>query len=150
MNLLRENVAMMAVVSTKAVRRLAGMAAAVLVAGAAVAARPEVMRAEPAAAAFHLHLLRSTPAADSTVTSPARVQLWFSESPELAVTSVRMTGPGGRAVRLGRLQAEREHSVVANVQGRLAAGRYTLTWRTMSRDGHAMRGTIPFTVRAAR
>jgi len=137
-------------VSKTMMRRLAGVAAAVLVAGAAVAVRPAGVRAEPAAAAFHLHLLRSSPAADSSVTAPAAVQLWFSESPELAVTTVRMTGPAGRTVRLGRLRAGDDHSVVANVTGRLAAGRYTIAWRTMSHDGHPMRGTIPFRVRAAR
>ena len=131
----------------RAVRTMMVFGAAVLVAGAAVAARPAVMRAEPAAA-MHLHLLRSAPAADSTVASPATVQLWFSETPQVAVTTVRMTGPNGRAVRLGRVRAGAEHSVTANVQGRLTPGRYTIAWRTMSRDGHAMRGTIPFTVAA--
>lgn len=129
-----------------AVRMMAVGAAAGLAAGAAVAARPAAVRAE--AAAFHLHLLRSTPAADSTVASPPQVQLWFTESPQTAVTSVRMTGPGDRPVRLGRVRAGAEHSVVANVQGRLAPGRYTIAWRTMSRDGHPMHGTIPFTVAA--
>ena len=59
-----------------------------------------------------------------------------------------MTGPEGRAVRMGRARAGADRSVVANVQGRLSPGRYTVAWRTMSRDGHAMRGTIPFTVAA--
>lgn len=131
----------------RVVRMMAVVAAAGLAAGAAVAARPAAVRAETAAA-FHLHLLRSSPAADSTVASPPVVQLWFTESPQLAVTSVRMTGPGDRAVRLGRVRAGAEHSVVANVQGRLAPGRYSIAWRTMSRDGHPMRGTIPFTVAA--
>jgi methionine-rich copper-binding protein CopC len=124
---------------------MAMMAAAALVAGAAVAVRPAAVRAETAAA-FHLHLLRSSPAADSTVASPPLVQLWFTESPQVAVTSIRMTGPHGRAVRLGRVRAGDEHSVTANVQGQLAPGRYTIAWRTMSRDGHPMHGTIPFTV----
>ncbi|HEU4560422.1 MAG TPA: copper resistance CopC family protein [Longimicrobium sp.] len=129
----------------RAVRGMMVFAAAALVAGAAVAARPAVTRAEPATA-LHLHLLRSAPAADSTVASPAVVQLWFSEAPQVAVTSVRMTGPNGNAVRIGRVRTGADRSVVANVQGRLAPGRYSVAWRTMSRDGHAMRGTIPFTV----
>lgn len=131
----------------RVVRMMAIVAAMGVAAGAAVAARPAAVRAE-SGAAFHLHLLRSSPAADSTVASPPAVQLWFTESPQLAVTSVRLTGPGGHAVRLGRVRAGAEHSVVANVQGRLAPGRYTIAWRTMSRDGHPMRGTIPFAVAA--
>ncbi len=141
---------MMGGVSTKTVRRMAGVAAAVLVAASAVAARPAGVRAETAAAAFHLHLLRSTPAADSTVASPAALQLWFTESPELAVTSVRLTGARGRVVRVGRVRAGSDHSVTVNVPGHLAAGRYTIAWRTMSHDGHPMHGSIPFTVRAGR
>jgi methionine-rich copper-binding protein CopC len=125
---------------------MAVMAAAGVLAGVAVVARPAAVRAETGVVAFHLHLLRSAPAADSTVASPASVQLWFTESPQLAVTTVRMTGPGEHAVRLGRVRAGADHSVVANVQGHLAPGRYTISWRTMSRDGHPMRGTIPFTV----
>ncbi|HET7232969.1 MAG TPA: copper resistance CopC family protein [Longimicrobium sp.] len=134
----------------RVVRMMAIVAASALAAGAAVAAvaaRPAAVRAE-APAAFHLHLLRSSPAADSTVASPAVVQLWFTESPQVAVTTVRVTGPRGRAVRMGRVRAGAEHSVTANVQGRLSPGRYTIAWRTMSRDGHPMRGTIPFTVAA--
>jgi len=131
---------------TRVVRMMAVLAAMGVAAGTAVAARPAAVRAE--AAAFHLHLLRSSPAADSTVASPPVVQLWFTESPQVAVTSVRMTGPNDAAVRLGRVRAGAEHSVVANVQGRLAPGHYVISWRTMSRDGHPMRGTIPFTVAA--
>jgi methionine-rich copper-binding protein CopC len=133
-------------VTMRVVRMMAVLAAVGVAAGAAVAARPAAVRAETAA--FHLHLLRSSPAADSTVASPAAVQLWFTESPQLAVTRVRMTGPRDRAVRLGRVRAGAEHSVSANVQGRLAPGRYTIAWRTMSRDGHPMHGSIPFTVAA--
>lgn len=127
------------------VRTMAVVAAAALVAGAAVAAKPATVRAE--AAAFHLHLLRSAPAADSTVAAPSTVQLWFTEAPQLAVTSVRMTGPGDAAVPMSRVRAGADKSVVAAVEGQLAPGSYTIAWRTMSRDGHPMRGTIPFTVR---
>jgi methionine-rich copper-binding protein CopC len=74
------------------------------------------------------------------------VQLWFTESPQVAVTSVHLTGPHDRAVRLGRVRAGGGRSVVANVEGHLAPGHYTIAWRTMSRDGHPMHGTIPFTV----
>jgi methionine-rich copper-binding protein CopC len=86
-------------------------------------------------------------AADSTVAAPSTVQLWFTEAPQLAVTSVRMTGPNDAAVTMGRVRAGADKSVTAAVEGQLAPGHYTIAWRTMSRDGHPMRGTIPFTVR---
>jgi len=110
--------------------------------------------AAPASArsAFHLHLLRSDPAADATLaTAPAALRLTFSEAPELAVTTVRLRGPGDRAIALGRLQrAPRDRAtLVATPRAALAHGRYTVTWRTMSHDGHPMHGTFAFTVGAA-
>jgi len=121
------------------------LAAAALLAG--VVAAPSA-----AASAFHLRLLRTIPAADATVHgSPAALRLTFSEAPELAVTTVRLHGPGDRAVALGRLtraQGDRM-TVVTAPRAPLAPGRYAVTWRTMSHDGHAMHGTYHFTVAAA-
>lgn len=119
------------------------LAAAALLAGSAAPAR--------AGEAFHLRLLRSDPAADATVPPPSALKLTFSEPPQLAVTTVRLRGPDDAAVALGRLtnaQGDRA-TVVATPRAALAHGRYTLTWRTMSRDGHAMNGTFHFTVAAA-
>lgn len=129
-------------------RRAWTTAAAVL---AAVLCAPV---ASPASArsAFHLHLLSSNPAADATLaTSPASLRLTFSEAPELAVTSVRLRGPGDHAVALGRLQrAPRDRATVVTApRAPLAHGRYTVTWRTMSHDGHPMHGDFHFTVGAA-
>src|SRR5215218_1517018 len=110
--------------------------------------------AAPAAArsAFHLRLVSSDPAADATLSAPpAALRLTFSEAPELAVTSVRLRGPGDRAVALGRLVRARgdRATVVATPRAPLGHGRYALTWRTMSRDGHAMHGTFHFAVGGA-
>jgi len=119
-------------------------AAALLAGGAAQSARAD--------SAFHLRLLRTDPAADATVHgSPAALRLTFSEVPELAVTTLRLRGPGDRAVALGHLQrAPGDRMTVSAAPARpLAPGRYTVTWRTMSHDGHAMHGTYHFTVAAA-
>src|SRR5215218_10549940 len=105
-----------------------------------------------AGAAFHLRLVSSDPAADATLSAPpATLRLTFSEAPELAVTTVRLRGPGDRAVALGRLARARgdRATVVATPRAPLGHGRYALTWRTMSRDGHAMNGTFHFTVGGA-
>jgi len=105
-----------------------------------------------AGAAFHLRLVSSDPAADATLSAPpATLRLTFSEAPELAVTTVRLRGPGDRAIALGRLQrAPRDRAtLVATPRAALAHGRYTVTWRTMSQDGHPIHGTFAFTVGAA-
>lgn len=100
----------------------------------------------------HLRLARSEPMADSTVTQVAAVRLWFSQPVELGVTSIRLSGEGDRAVPLAALtKASRDVAtpVVAGIPGTLEPGRYVVTWRTMSRDGHAVSGTFAFTLAAS-
>jgi hypothetical protein len=123
---------------------------------ASVAAAPAVRGeagAASAASAFHLRLVRSTPAETQILPpGPCHIELWFTEAPELAVTSLRLTGPGGAAVPLTRLTEQHARgqnpSVSANTRGRLGPGRYSVAWRTMAHDGHVMRGTISFSVAA--
>ena len=103
------------------------------------------------AAPFHLHLLKSTPAANATVaTAPDSIRLVFSQTPELKVTSVKVTGPGSAAVTLAPLASADSATVVAAVTGKMPAGGYSVTWRTMARDGHVARGTFAFTVGPAK
>ena len=98
---------------------------------------------------FHLHLLKSLPAANATMSSaPESIRLWFSQPPELAVTSVKVTGPGSSVVPLAPLSGGDSSLVVAPVKGTMAAGAYTVVWRTMAKDGHVARGTFAFKVNA--
>lgn len=99
------------------------------------------------AAPFHLHLLKSTPAANAVVAAaPASIRLVFSQTPELKVTSVKVTGPGSAAVSLAPLASADSATVVAAVKGKMPPGAYTVAWRTMAKDGHVARGTFAFTV----
>ena len=122
------------------VRRLASL----------VAASAAVSAVSAWSAPFHLHLVKSVPAANATVgAAPDSIRLWFSQAPELKVTSVKVTGPGTTAVSIAPL-AERDSSlVVAPVKGKMAAGAYTVAWRTMSKDGHVVKGTFAFRIGAA-
>ena len=115
---------------------------------AAVLAVPAFVRA----GAWHTRLERSEPAAGSVVPAPPAIRLWFSERVELALTGLTLTGPDGhvaRTVRATRADGEGSPVVVA-VNQALAAGRYTVAWRTASRDGHPVKGTFAFTVTGAR
>jgi hypothetical protein len=98
------------------------------------------------AAPFHLHLLKSSPAANATVAAPDSIRLVFSQTPELRVTSVKVTGPGSAAVPLAPLASADSATVVAAVKEKMPAGAYTVAWRTMAKDGHVARGTFAFTV----
>jgi len=102
---------------------------------------------------MHLRLTRSEPLADSSVTQVTAIKLWFSQHVELGVTQVRLSaGEGNRNIELAALtKASREVDVpvVAGIPGAVAPGRYTVHWRTMSRDGHPVSGTFAFTLAAA-
>ena len=102
-------------------------------------------------APFHLHLLKSTPGANATIAAaPDSIRLWFSQAPELKLTTVQVTGPGNAAVPLTALASRDAAGVVAGVKGTMPSGAYVVTWRTMARDGHIARGSFTFAIAAGR
>ena len=128
--------------SWSTVRRTRTVAASALLLLGLVAAR----------APFHHHLVKSLPAANATVDAvPDSIRLWFSQRPELAVTSVKVTGPGETTVGLAPLAQGDSAVVIAPVKakGALVAGSYAVAWRTMAQDGHVVRGTFSFRVQPA-
>jgi copper resistance protein C len=104
------------------------------------------------AAILHLRLLRSAPGVNQKLAaSPTQVRLWFSQRPELTVTSIKIrTGTGAAAVE--RALAPLSQSAAANapitasVGAVLTDGHYEVVWRTMARDGHVLNGVVPFDV----
>ena len=120
-------------------------------AAAALALAIGLMATSVWAAPFHLHLLKSSPAANATVVAaPDSIRLSFSQTPELKVTSVTVTGPASASVALAPLASADSATVVAAVKGRMSPGTYTVVWRTMAKDGHVARGTFAFTVSPAK
>ena len=104
-----------------------------------------VMMACGALASAHVHLVKSVPANGTTVTSPpASFVLTFAEPAKL--TALSLAKDAGPARKLGPLPtaAAAEISIPAP---QLQTGRYVLTWRAVSSDGHIMPGTLSFTVR---
>jgi copper resistance protein C len=126
---------------------------ALLIVGVAAApstpAAPRVSARVTSGAALHLHLERSEPAANDTITTaPSAVRLWFSEQPELAVTTVRLNAAAGGPVGVAPLtrDAGADAPVVAPLRGVLVAGAYTVWWRSTARDGHVSTGQFQFVV----
>jgi methionine-rich copper-binding protein CopC len=106
-----------------------------------------------AAVRRHLKLVRSFPAADTTLAaSPDAIRLWLSEPTELPATKIAVTTQGGAAVATSAItRAEgKDAPVVASMVKPVSAGRYTVTWKAMSKDGHVVNGTFNFMVGAAR
>jgi methionine-rich copper-binding protein CopC len=99
----------------------------------------------------HLRLVKSEPAADAMLdAAPAVIELWFSESPEVRVTTIQVT-TAGTMRKLEKVAADPEDGkhVIASVDSIGTTGAWAVTWRTMSKDGHVVSGEIPFRVRSA-
>jgi copper resistance protein C len=144
------------------IRRRSGLIAmaALLTIGAAAAASPPARSPDTHATPRnlnrnlrrHLHLERSEPAANDTVaTAPAAVRLWFSEQPELAVTTIRLSATGGSAITLAPLTRDTGATapVVAPLRAHPGAGAYTVWWRSTARDGHVSTGQFQFVIAAS-
>lgn len=105
------------------------------------------------AAMRHLKLVRSFPAADTVlVASPEKVTIELSEAVELTGAKLTLSTQGGAPIALGALRREPAAPKVlrADVPTTLTAGSYSVSWRTMSKDGHVVKGTFGFRVGAAR
>lgn len=118
-------------------RRAAGIGALVLV--AALAGR----------ASAHAALERASPPVGSHVSaSPVEVRLWFSEPLEAAFSGATISGASGQGEAGGKPSvdpADRRQLIVPIIRP-LAAGRYGVTWRVVSVDGHRTEGDFSFWV----
>lgn len=100
------------------------------------------------AAHAHPRLLKATPGADSrSAEAPQQLVLTFNESLDLALTRVTLERDEV-VVRLDslRLAVGDDKTVLANVVGTLAPGRYSVKWQVTGDDGHPVRGTFTFEV----
>lgn len=101
-------------------------------------------------ATVHIALRRSTPANGDTLdVVPRQLALQFTEAVELAVATVTLLAPDSTPVALSPLRhdGERRSELAADVTGPLVrAGRYTIQWAIVGRDGHPIRGAVRFTV----
>lgn len=101
--------------------------------------------------AMHTHLTKAEPGVDSTVTAaPKELRLWFNEKPEVALSGATIVTSDNKPVGTVKLAATDDSlSVAGPIAASLTPGRYTVVWRTGSKDGHAVRGKYAFTYGAA-
>jgi copper transport protein len=109
----------------------------------AVVAVALTVGATPASA--HAILLRTDPAPQTTVARPpTSVHLFFSEAVEVTFGAVRVFNVDGKRVDRGSIRrASANREVVVATPG-LKPGTYTVTWRAVSGDGHAVHGGFTF------
>ena len=102
----------------------------------------------PGVASAHAFLVRSSPVANSVVrVPPSEIRLTYSEPVEPRFTDVSVTNAAGRQQTAGlphRSEADADELVVP-LQS-LARGWYLVYWRTISVDGHPVRGAYTFAV----
>jgi len=116
------------------------------VAGTALVLAIVAVTAGPAAA--HAVLLRTEPSPQTTVkTPPEVVRLRFSEPVEVTFGAVRVFDVDGQRVDKGKITTASGRREVV-VQAGLPGGTYTVTWRVVSTDGHAIHGGFQFYVGA--
>ena len=109
--------------------------------------------ARPIAALPHLKLLRSSPAADSVLTSsPDAIRLYLSEPTQAPVSKITLATDAGAAVALAPVTRDstKDAPLVAKLVKPIGNGAYKVTWKAMSKDGHVVDGTFNFHVKAAK
>lgn len=96
----------------------------------------------------HAHLETSTPAENSTVASPSRVTLVFTEALEGRFSAFEITNDHGHAVSApSSIDPTDARVLAATPASPLEPGVYHVNWHIVAHDGHRMRGTFDFTVR---
>ena len=117
--------------------------------GAVVAMATVALGVAAAPAFAHASLETTDPSAGAIVpTSPAAIELRFSEAVSVGLGGVRVIAASGDAVSTGRpATVPGQPAVVRTTLPTLAKGTYVVTWRVLSADSHPVRGAFTFSVR---
>jgi copper transport protein len=107
-----------------------------------------VLLASPAAALAHAALQSASPAAGSVnAAAPERIELIFNEPVQILV--LRLIDAAGQDHSPPSVPQVRDGRVLWPLPDRLPDGRYLVSWRVSSLDGHIIGGTFTFAVGAA-
>lgn len=94
-------------------------------------------------ASAHAEIIHSTPKHGQTVQSPIHsIQLTFGERVEKFL-SIKLTNAQGESINIGKPEIKGKN-VSIPVSQSLQPGTYTLKWKVMSIDGHAMSQRLSF------
>jgi len=97
----------------------------------------------------HAKLETSTPAVGSTVSpAPTEMRLTYNEPVEVAMSTIKLSGPGDAAIALEKVAADpKDEKTLVQPLPKLAPGDYRVQWNTMGHDGHHTKGEVRFTVK---
>lgn len=106
------------------------------------------------AAYAHPKLLSATPAPNTVVAAPGKVELHFSERlmPKFTGADLLMAAHGGRAhapvkVPASAAVAGDRRTLVVTPKSPLSGGRYSVAWHAVSVDTHRVAGNFAFSVK---
>ena len=101
-----------------------------------------------AASVMHLRLVKSAPGSGEIMTTmPTEIRLWFSQKPDVGLTTIKLFREDSTVVELGKVvRTEDSLSVRVPLEKALVPGTYLVSWRSVSKDGHAVRGSYHFTM----
>jgi len=91
----------------------------------------------------HAHLTAAVPADGSVGKAPEQIVLTFSEAARITALTLQHEDEAPR--KLTPLPAEMATRLTIPLP-KLSPGRYTLSWRVVSDDGHVVPGALHFTV----
>ena len=97
----------------------------------------------------HFGLAKSEPGAEATVAPPAEVRLWFTQAPAEGSVAVRVVNANDESMPTDSLRRDVADPKMFRVglPESLEVGEYSVRWRGIGLDGHAVRGRFPFSVR---
>ncbi|MGH7301932.1 MAG: copper resistance CopC family protein [Candidatus Rokuibacteriota bacterium] len=106
----------------------------------------------PAATFAHAVLVKSVPAQRAALGEPPpRVELWFNERLEPAYSKASVTNEAGAQVDLRDVAVSAQDPRRLSVSlPALGPGRYTVSFRVLSVDGHVVESKLTFTVKDRR
>ena len=96
-----------------------------------------------ATAHAHAHLTAAVPAEGSSGKAPEHIVLSFSEAARITVMTLQREGEEPR--KLSPLPEAMAARITVPLP-KLLPGKYTLSWRAVSDDGHVVPGVLHFTV----
>jgi methionine-rich copper-binding protein CopC len=94
----------------------------------------------------HAKLTSTTPAADSTVSSPKLIQVHFNEAVEVKMSTLKLATSDGTAVAAMAMNDAKDPATLSIMPVPLKAGLYKVTWSAVTDDGHKVQGSFSFTV----
>ena len=106
----------------------------------------------PALALAHAVLVKSVPGQRAALAEPPpRVELWFNERLEPAYSKASVTNEAGTQVDLRDVAVSPQDPRRLSLSlPALAPGRYTVSFRVLSVDGHVVESKLSFTVKDRR